>query len=78
MPRSADRRVPFWGVLAVTVLLDRVVTVISSLNGPSVPKGAPIARTLNAYVVPGSSPVMVADVPRVSRTLTPSWNTSYP
>ena len=29
MPRSADRRVPFWGVLAVTVLLDRITKMIA-------------------------------------------------
>ncbi|MDX2261560.1 MAG: signal peptidase II [Gemmatimonadales bacterium] len=32
MPRSADRRVPFWGVLFVTVLLDRITKVIAERN----------------------------------------------
>ncbi len=32
MPRSADRRVPFWGVLAITVVLDRITKMIAERN----------------------------------------------
>ena len=49
MPRSADRRVPFWGVLFITVLLDRITKVIAERN-PWAPVVVKVTEATLTYV----------------------------